>query len=656
MGVKFGAALLAAAAAAPVYAQGKEAALFGARENVRQISLSPDGTHIAMIMPAGGRGANVVVVDIAGGGKLQTVMRTSGDPTQVTDCHWSTDIRLVCAIATVQRDGALVGYTRLFSLNRDGSDTKLLSASDTLRSLAIAQDGGRVIDWTADGSPGSVLATRSFVPESTIDTRLARTAQGLGVERLDTTTLRRAVVAPARRDAVEYISDGRGVVRIMGVLPKATSTTTGDTISYQYTMPGSGDWRPLSDVVMTPSGSTGFDPYAVDPSLNVAYGFDTTAGRKALYKVALDGSLKRELVLSRPDVDVDALLRIGRQQRVVGVSYVTERRETEFFDAELRRLGKAFGKALPRQPLITFVDASANEGKLLMFAGSDNDPGTYYLFDKATRKLETIVPARAELADVKLGTVKPLRFPAADGTMIPAYLTLPPGSDGKGLPAIVMPHGGPSARDEWGFDWLAQYFANRGFAVLQPNYRGSSGYGSEWFQKNGFQSWRTAIGDVNDAGRWLVTQGIADPARLAIVGWSYGGYAALQSAVIDPGLFKAVVAIAPVTDLDLLREEARPFTNYKLVSDYIGSGPHVAAGSPARHAGRITVPVLLFHGDRDQNVGVRESRTMADRLKDAGGKVEYVEFKGLGHQLDDSEARTTMLGKADSFLRAAWAP
>lgn len=226
-------------------------------------------------------------------------------------------------------------------------------------------------------------------------------------------------------------------------------------------------------------------------------------------------------------------------------------------------------------------------------------------------------------------------------------------SDGKNLPAIVLPHGGPGARDEWGFDWLSQFYAARGFAVLQPNFRGSAGYGDAWFQKNGFQSWRTAVGDVNDAGKWLQREGIAAPGKLAIVGWSYGGYAALQSAVLDPDLFKAIVAIAPVTDLDELRDEAKYFTNFKQVDAFIGKGPHVKEGSPARNAERIKAPVLLFHGDKDLNVGVAESRLMASRLKAAGKQVDYVEFDGLDHQLADDAARTRMLHGSDAFLRQA---
>jgi dipeptidyl aminopeptidase/acylaminoacyl peptidase len=402
----------------------------------------------------------------------------------------------------------------------------------------------------------------------------------------------------------------------------------------------------------TGSGSIGFVPEAVDSTANVAYGFDYTEGHAGLFSVALDGSLKKSLVLANKDVDIDALIQIGRQHRVVGASWITDRLTQQFFDPELQQLRAALSKAIPNKPLIDFIDASADEKRILLLASADNDPGTYYVFDKTSRHLEEIAAARPELANTKLATMQAITYPAADGTPIPAYLTLPPGSAGKNLPAIVMPHGGPEARDKWGFDYLSQFFAARGYAVIQPNFRGSTGYGDAWFKKNGFQSWKIAIGDVNDAARWLSAQGIAAPGKIAIVGWSYGGYAALQTSVVDAGLFKAIVAVAPVTDLDMLREGRRGYTDFNEIDERIGHGDYVREGSPLKNAEKITAPVLLFHGDQDVNVDIAESRAMAGRLKGLGKPVELVEFKGLDHHLEDSAARAEMLDKADRFLRA----
>lgn len=145
------------------------------------------------------------------------------------------------------------------------------------------------------------------------------------------------------------------------------------------------------------------------------------------------------------------------------------------------------------------------------------------------------------------------------------------------------------------------------------------------------------------------------PAKLAAVGWSYGGYAALQGAVVDPGLFKAVVAVAPVTDLNMVKEESRGWSNFALTRAFVGSGAHVREGSPAQHADKIRAPVLLFHGDRDSNVEISQSRVMASRLRAKRGQVELVEYPGLDHYLDASAARTAMLRKTDEFLRTAWA-
>ncbi|MET3711281.1 acetyl esterase/lipase [Sphingomonas trueperi] len=647
-------AVLLATATLPAaaWAQSKDAVNFGSREFIQQISLSPDGTHVAMLQPVRGRGNVLMVADMATGA-TKTILGSTGNPERLRNCRWASDTRIVCNLFMIQKLAEKLPFTRMVTVNSDGTDLKVLSSRESINALDIMQSGGSIVDWGPDGSNGSVLMTRQFVPEFSTGTHIASSQEGLGVELVDATTLRRKTIENPRPGAREYISDGHGTVRMMGVESIGGTGLNSGHYLYSYRLAGSREWKRFGELVTTPTGEQGFNPYAVDRDANLVYGFDNEGGRSALYSVTLDGTLTRKLVLANPLVDVDGLVRIGRYRRVVGASYATDRRVTEFFDPELKKLQASLAKALPGKPLITFLDSSADESKLLLFAGGDSDAGTYYVYDKKTRRLGEVLASRPQLAGEKLASVQPITFPAADGTPIPGYLTLPAGSDGKNLPAIVMPHGGPGARDEWGFDWLAQFFAARGFAVLQPNYRGSTGYGDAWYQKNGFQSWRTAIGDVNDGGRWLLKQGIAAPGKLAIVGWSYGGYAALQTSVLDPDLFKAIVGIAPVTDLEAVRTEASGYTNYALVDAFIGHGPHVREGSPAQNVDRIKAPVLLFHGDQDLNVGVGESRMMASRLRGAGKQVEYVEFKGLDHQLEDDVVRAQMLDKSDAFLRTA---
>jgi dipeptidyl aminopeptidase/acylaminoacyl peptidase len=589
-------------------------------------------------------------VDLAGSQVPKAVLSASGDPERLNDCDWVSNLRLVCRIYAVSEiAGARISATRIIAINTDGSNLKTLSKKQGQNADRFAFFGGEVIDFLP-GDDNAVLMGREYVPESATGTLMTKDENGYGVDRIDTNKVSSKRVVKPSKLATDYISDGQGNVRIMSLMIQDGAYDSGRR-KYLYRAPAGGDWEVIGEFDL--NKDTGFLPVAVDPTENVAYGYEKLNGRFALYKVKLEAGLTKTLVYARDDVDVDNLITLGRQNKIVGLSFATQKRQAIYFDPELAKLAKSLSKALPDTGMISFGGLSADGNKVIVGSWSDTNSGQYYLYDKVAGSVSPLLAARPEMQPFKLAQVKSVVAKAADGTDIPAYLTLPPGSTGKGLPAIVMPHGGPSARDEWGFDWLAQYYANRGFAVLQPNYRGSSGYGDSWYVNNGFQSWKVAVGDVNDSGRWLVAEGIADPTKLAIVGWSYGGYAALQSPVLDADLFKAIVAIAPVTDLAKLKEESRGYTNYRVVGDFIGTGPHIVDGSPARNADKFKAPVALFHGDLDLNVGIFQSRFMADQLKNAGKPVELTVYPKLDHGLEDSAVRADMLARSDAFLRKA---
>jgi dipeptidyl aminopeptidase/acylaminoacyl peptidase len=625
-----------------------DAAAFGARESVSQPVLSPDGDEILYLTPGPGRSTVALVANLSTGA-TRAVTKSSGAPDQLEWCKYVSVKRAVCRVSALNDAGTgIIGSARLLALDLDGRNAKLLGQSSSAYDAYARQYDGDIVDWM-DGRSGSVLMSRQYIPEEyKMNTRLVRDKAGLGVDRIDTASLRTSSIESANAKASGFMADGRGNVRLMS---SAATTATGylsGEMAFYYRTPASKDWHQVAV-----SLDDDWEPLAIDASSNQLYVLKKYNGRMALYAITLGDSPTEQMIAQNPNVDIDDVVRAGRAQRVIGYTFAEDTRRAIYFDPEFRKLSASLSKAIPNLPIVDFVDSSTDGNKLLIFAGSDKDPGRYYVFDRATKSLNEALLARPKLDGRSLATQQSVLIPAPDGVSIPAYLTLPPNSSGKDLPAVVLPHGGPSARDEWGFDWLPQFLAARGYAVIQPQYRGSAGFGDAWLNENGFKNWRTSIGDVTASAKWLVSQGIADPQRTAIVGWSYGGYAALQSAAIEPSLYKAVVAIAPVTDLAMLKEEFRNFTNYKLVAREIGSGPHVADGSPLRHAAEINAPVLLVHGTLDANVSYRQSQKMDEALKSAGKRSELITFDGLDHQLNDSAARIQMLTRIGEFLDSA---
>ena len=627
-----------------------DAKAFGTRDAAFSVDLSPSGKRLALLVPGPGKITVLRVIDLSTVA-VTNMIKTEGNPDSLQWCSFASDDQLICQFGGNVLSGGdtVVGFTRLMEISADGKTIRQLGQKDHTDS-ALRQYDGTVLDWLPD-EQGSVLMARVYVPELGETGNYNRdTREGLGVDRVDLANLKITHVEPPRPAAANYLTDGRGNVRLMEADDTDHEGLLTGAEHFLYRSTASKDWKPLVDY--DEKTQSGVVPIAVDGTINAAYVLKKVNGRDALFTIKLDGSGATAQVAANPKVDIDSVVRIGRGQRVIGYTYADDRRHTVYFDPEFASLHDALSQALG-DPMVTFEGASADGSKLLVFASSDSDPGSFYVFDKATRHMDKVAALRPELEGRKLASVRTVAVPASDHVQIPAYLTLPPSGAGKNLPAVVLPHGGPTARDEWGFDWLAQFLAARGYAVIQPNYRGSSGYGEEWEGKNGFRDWKTAISDITSSAHYLVDHGIADPKRLAIVGWSYGGYAALQSAAIQPTLYKAAVAIAPVTDLSLLKSEAKYFTNQNLVSDFVGSGSNAVDGSPVRHASDVKVPVLMFHGDLDLNVAIAQSERMDAALVKAGDKAELVKFPGLDHQLNDSDARAEMLTRIGEFLDAA---
>jgi dipeptidyl aminopeptidase/acylaminoacyl peptidase len=630
------------AQAQQVHSLADDAAAFGARDGVRAMAVSPDGSKLVYVAPIKDRWSSVMLVDLASGAD-KPILVSNGAPEVLRWCNFAGNDRLVCRFTGNAHEGSgiLLGFSRLVSINLDGGDLKQLGQQGSFYDRGLRQFDGSVLDWHAN-RPGTVLMEREYVPEvGKTGTRLAAERQGLGVDMVDVHTGKATSVEAPLPDAAGFLTDGLGNVRIK----VNTETKDGDATGRErvfYRVAGGKDWRALNDYV----DADEFDPLAVDGTTDSLYALKKLNGRKALYRIKLDGTKAEELVASNANVDIDDVVRVGDGLKVIGYTFAEDRETIVYFDKEFEQLHEQLGRLLPNNPQLSFEGASGDGRKLLILAGGASDPGRYYLYDKQSHELNELLDRRPALENQKLGTVSAITYKAADGTSIPAYLTLPPGKEPKNLPGIVLPHGGPSARDTWGWhadSFLIQFLAARGYAIIQPEYRGSAGFGDKWLMDNGFKSWRTSIGDITAAAHYLVSSGIADPKRLAIVGWSYGGYAALQSAVTEPSLYKAVVAVAPVTDLEMKKREAHNYNISGLVEKQIGSGPHVIDGSPLRHVTAISAPVLLVHADMDLNVDVEESDKMSEALKSAGKDVEYIRITGLDHYIDDSVQRTNML-------------
>jgi dipeptidyl aminopeptidase/acylaminoacyl peptidase len=291
------------------------------------------------------------------------------------------------------------------------------------------------------------------------------------------------------------------------------------------------------------------------------------------------------------------------------------------------------------------------------------DSGTYQLVDLDRRTAEIIGEAYPQITPERVGDIRIISYEASDGMRIPGYLTLPPGvTDPRNLPLVLLVHGGPASRDNYGFDWWAQAMASRGYAVLQANFRGSEGLGQAHLEA-GYGQWgRKMQTDLSDGVRWLASQGLIDPTKVCIVGASYGGYAAMAGPTLDPGVYRCAVSVAGVSDLrrmvlweaDQGGRRDSPVVRYWnrfMGADRLGDRD-LDPISPAKQAARADAPILLLHGRDDTVVPFEQSRVLAEALRAAGKPYEFIELSGEDHWLSRADTRQRMLTETVRFLQA----
>jgi dipeptidyl aminopeptidase/acylaminoacyl peptidase len=339
------------------------------------------------------------------------------------------------------------------------------------------------------------------------------------------------------------------------------------------------------------------------------------------------------------------------------VTYNADKPGYHYVDAEWERMMTSIKAAFPEKQ-VSLSSATEDEDKFVFTVWSDRNPAAYYLFDRESNKMEELAIAYEWLPEENLAKMEPVDIEARDGLILPAYLTLPPGSDGKGLPLVVNPHGGPRARDSWGFNPEVQLLANRGYAVLQVNFRGSTGFGQE-FDKAGWGKWGAEMqNDVTDAVQWAVDEGIADPDRVCIYGASYGGYAAMAGITFTPELYQCAINYVGVTDIPLLFETMP--AQWKMlraemkrtIGDYDDPEERadMAARSPINHVDKIRVPLLMGYGEEDPRVVIDHALNLEEKLKAHDVEYELIIKEDEGHGFRKLENQVEWYTKVVNFL------
>lgn len=610
---------------------------------VSRMALSPSGTFLAFIQNIEDK--TYLVTTTYDGKQRRKLFESDNKTYSLRWFQWVNDERLIIGVAVADVAYGLGGpfrwiQTRLIAVNRDGSELKtdLVMPSADARGLSrehVPQLQDRVIG-RIPGDSRSVLIALDL-----------KTAMYPDVYKLDLYTGRRELIEGSTYGIRHWMADRQGIVRLGMAIE--------GTIVHILVKPvGQDRWRTLRkyDALNEPD----MIPLGFDEDPNILFVEQPLDGRTAVYSINIaEPQVPPTLRASHASYDIEGgLIYSSWLKQVVGVRYHADVSENLYWNSETKELQTEIDLALPGR--MNNIRSSSEDGRRhIVVSSSARQPPQWYLFNVELNQLTLMVEGYPKLPAQELVAPMSVHLKARDGTALHGYVTRPANAQ-QPVPLIVLPHGGPSSRDVLDFDYWTQFFASRGWAVLQVNFRGSSGYGNDFLQA-GFKRWGLEMqDDLTDAAQYAIHQGIADAKRICIVGGSYGGYAALMGVVKTPELFRCAVSFAGVSDLRKLLEERRQFLGYELGAErQLGSlwsdRDRLKATSPVNHADKIRTPLLMVHGAEDRVVPVEQSRAMVEALRSAGFKrVRYVELPDGDHHLSRQEDRLTFFREMERFL------
>ncbi len=578
--------------------------------------LSPNGEYFSFMAPYENR-MNLFIQEVDADSVIRITSETDRD---IAGYLWANNNRLLY----LQDTGGDENY-QLYGVNIDGSDFKGLTVFEGVRT--------RIVDELEANEDEVLIAMNK------------RDARVFDPYRLNISTGEMVMLAENPGNIVGWIPDHDGKLRLAVASDGVNQTYLyRDTEDEEFREVLSLDFRQTMQPLMFT-----FDNENIYALSNLG------RDKEALVKYDIKNAKEIDVIFETGEADVSGVNYSEKDKKLLWVNYYTAKKQVSFLDEDARLMYNKIEEELPGVE-IAFVSENKAEDKFMVRTYSDKTWGSYYFYDKATGELSKIAEVSPWIEADNMAEMKPISYKSRDGLTIHGYLTLPKGYKPEDLPVVVHPHGGPWARDYWGFSPGVQFLANNGYAVLQMNFRGSTGYGREFWEKS-FKQWgQTMQDDITDGVYWLIDQGIADPDRIAIYGGSYGGYATLAGLAFTPDLYAAGVDYVGVSNLFTLLKTIPPYWEpqldmfHEMMGHPIEDSLMMVQVSPVFHADSIKAPLFVAQGANDPRVNINESDQIVEALESRGVDVQYMVKEDEGHGFRNEENRFDFYRAMIEFL------